>query len=547
MSDYDAIVIGSGIGGLAAAALLARLRGLRVLVLEKHFRLGGFTHEFERHGYRWDVGVHYVGGMGAGGSSRPLMDLITGGELEWTQMPEDFEVFHYPGLQFRVPSDPRRYRRRLTDAFPDEARAIKAYFRDVARAASWYGMESWSWNGGLVGSAVGTAARARRRLGLQTTERYLARRFADARLRALVASQWGDYGLTPSRSAFAVHALIVQHYLQGGWFPRGGSEAIAAACRVVIESAGGHCRVNHEVRRILIENGRAVGVDVHVRRGRGGSRVELHAPVVISDAGAHTTYTRLLPEGVGTGLATRVAAAEPSMSAVTVYLGLSRSASELGMAGENHWFYTGFDHERVLDGGPLLLEGQPSACYLSFPSLKDPDATRHTAEIISFAAAEDFSRWTGTRWMRRGADYLALKKRLTDGLIGFVDDRLPGFADLVDHVEVSTPLTVESFTGHRSGAVYGLAGTPERLRGKLVGARGPVDGLLITGADACCAGIMGAVMGGVFAAGAVIGAAGVPRIMAAAARTATPGRRQPSMALESGVLTDLAAGSRGPG
>ena len=80
MSDgFDAIVIGSGIGGLSTASLLAQVAKKRVLVLERHFKLGGLTHSFQRQGFHWDVGLHYVGGMAAGSMSRQFMDLVTGG------------------------------------------------------------------------------------------------------------------------------------------------------------------------------------------------------------------------------------------------------------------------------------------------------------------------------------------------------------------------------------------------------------------------------------------------------------------------------------
>ena len=98
--SYDAVIIGSGIGGLAAGSLLAQLGGRRVCVLERHFTLGGFTHAFTRRGYHWDVGLHYVGQMGKGEQSRRLMDLVTGGEVDWQRLPEEFDVFHYPCLLY---------------------------------------------------------------------------------------------------------------------------------------------------------------------------------------------------------------------------------------------------------------------------------------------------------------------------------------------------------------------------------------------------------------------------------------------------------------
>jgi all-trans-retinol 13,14-reductase len=517
MDEYDAIVIGSGVGGLAAAAILTDLGQQRVLVLERHFRLGGFTHEFQRKGYRWDVGLHYVGNMAPGQTSRGVMDLVTGGTVEWDRMPDDFEVFHYPGLDFPVPSDPRAYRDRLVAAFPEEEAGIDQFFADCKRANEWYGREAWAWSlGGSVEIGLDSEDSPDRKLSLSTTEDHLASIIEDPRLRALLASQWGDYGLPPSKSAFAMHAMIVEHYLTGGYFPRGGSEAIAMAASKLIEAGGGSCRINHEVTSLIVEEGRVVGVKTHVRKGKGGFEQEFRAPIVISDAGAHTTYSRLLPEGNADELRERVEAAEPSVSCVTVYLGLKFSPEEIGFRGENHWWFEGFDHDEMFTGGQSVLAGQPKGCYLSFPSLKDSEATRHTAEIITFCDWEDFTEWEETEWLNRGEAYEALKERIATGLIDYLDERHPGLADLIDHVEVSTPLTVEAFTGHRVGQIYGLAATPARMSGQLVAAKSPVPGLFIAGADACSDGIMGALMGGVFAAGEALGKDGFFTIMGVA-------------------------------
>ena len=87
---YDAIVIGSGIGGLTTAASLAHM-GKKVLVLEQHYTAGGFTHAYSREGYEWDVGVHYIGDVGYPTMSRKIFDFISNNSLKWAAMDEVYD------------------------------------------------------------------------------------------------------------------------------------------------------------------------------------------------------------------------------------------------------------------------------------------------------------------------------------------------------------------------------------------------------------------------------------------------------------------------
>ncbi len=135
-SSYDAIVIGSGIGGLAAAALLAKDAGKRVLVLERHYTLGGFTHVFRRPGYEWDVGVHYIGEVQPGTPLRALFNEITGGQLEWADMGDVYDRVAIGDDVFEFPAGRERLRAALKRTFPAEAAAIDGYFAAVQAVVS---------------------------------------------------------------------------------------------------------------------------------------------------------------------------------------------------------------------------------------------------------------------------------------------------------------------------------------------------------------------------------------------------------------------------
>jgi phytoene dehydrogenase-like protein len=505
-ADYDAIVIGSGMGGLAFASIMAKLRKWRVLVLERHFKIGGFTHTFTRPGgWSWDVGLHYVGDMGPGMMGRRLLDFITNGGVQWNPLPDVYDVFDYRDLQVRACKGEANFRNALIDAFPDARSNIEQYSRDPGSATNWasrYFMAMATPE--RLGWLVRSANRLTADLPLEVTQHYLERRFRDPRLRAVVASQWGDYGVTPSRSAFTTHAVIASHYLNGAWYPAGGAGEIAKATGDVIRAAGGELLTNHEVTQILLEGDRAVGVKVNIRRGKGGACSEIRAPVVVSDAGAWNTFTRMLPASA-LPFHNRLKPTLEGFEVVELFLGLRRDPRELGFQGENYWIFESFDHDEIFARRCELLDGRAAMAYLWIPSLKDPRARRHTAEIIAPLSYRSLEAHRDEPWRRRSEDYEIAKDRMTRALLDLVEHHHPGFGDLVEYTELGTPLTFEHFTAAPSGSIYGYPGTPEKYSQAWLGPRTTIRNLYLTGSDVALLGIMGALIGGVVTARCLLG------------------------------------------
>jgi phytoene dehydrogenase-like protein len=500
---YDAIVIGSGIGGLACACALTRT-GRRVLVLERHFVAGGLTQTFSRNGYTWDVGIHYLGEMGPNDLGRRVLDWLSGGQIQFASVGPVYDTMHFPdGFEFQYARPAQALEAELKDRFPASRSDIDAYFKAIAAAAS-CGRAIFSgramspllakfmrfWSGRAIGRWWG-----------RTTEQVLLELVRDAKLRAVLAGQRPDYGPDPRVASFGIHATVTRHYFDGAYYPLKGGKAFADALIPVIEAGGGHVRTRAEVTQLLVENGSIAGV-----RLKDGS--QQRSAMVFSDAGAHNTVLRLLPVALReASWVKQIGGFQPSACHVQLYLGLDGNIRAAGATPSNHWFHESWDLGDALWRNPDR-DPVPPVLFVSFPSLKSTNAgaetpRKHTAEIVAFTDWKAFAPWEDSRIGRRPAEYGDLKRLIGERLFAQFARHFPALAPLVAEREVSTPLSTVSFTGSVQGGVYGLEPSPRRFLSDALRARTPLPGLYLTGQDVASAGITGAMMGGVIAAAAV--------------------------------------------
>ena len=500
---YDAIVIGSGVGGLAAAALLAKYGGQRVLVLERHYVAGGYTHTFHRPGYEWDVGVHYIGELQPGRLVRALFDELTDARLEWADMGEVYDRFVIGKEVYDFPKGKENLCRSLKERFPGEAAAIDGYFALVEQAVA----SSFSFYQGRVLPEEFAAALPQEFLGFagRTTRSVLESLTHNQRLIGVLTGQYGDYGLPPAESSFAMHATVANHYFEGGFYPIGGAARIAETIVPLIAAAGGQVLINAEVAEIVTENGRAQGV----RMARDGAVIR--APLVISDAGVLNTFTRLVPveTRAALGIEQALQPLRPSLAHLCLYIGLKGTARELGLPRANLWIYPDEHHERNLATFLADAEAPLPVIYISFPSAKDPDFERRhpgraTIDIVTVAPYERFAVWEGTTWKDRGGDYEAVKERLAQRLLDALFVHVPQARGQIDLYELSTPLTTKHFCNYQAGELYGLDHTPVRFGQPILRPQTPLPGLYLTGQDIATAGVAGALIGGVLSASAIL-------------------------------------------
>ena len=515
--NYDTIIIGSGMGGLTTGAILAK-EGQKVLILERHYTAGGFTHIFKRRGYEWDVGIHYIGEVQRPNSViKKLFDYISDEQLKWADMGEVYDQIIIGDKTYDFVKGTQNFKTKMAEYFPAEEEAIAKYV-DLIFAANKASQNFYMDKAlpPMVSKVSGPMMRrAYYKYSDKTTYEVLKSLTNDEELIKVLSGQYGDYGLPPKQSSFAMHASVVRHYFSGGSFPIGGSSQIVETVDPVIEAAGGTILISAEVAEVIVENNKATGVKM--KDGKTFS-----AKNIISGAGLMTTYDKLLPAETTNKhkLKEQFKKVKRSVAHSCLYIGLEGSPTELQLPKTNLWIYPGdLDHDACIERYLKDRNAPFPVVYISFPSAKDPDwpnryPRRSTIDIITLVPYETFEPWSGSRWMKRGEEYDALKEGISQRLLEELYKQLPQVKGKVDYYELSSPLTTQHFVNYEKGEIYGLDHTPDRFRQKFLKPRTPIKNFYLTGQDIVTAGVGGALFSGVLTASAMTGVNVMKKVMA---------------------------------
>lgn len=497
----DLVVVGAGLGGLAAAVTAAGW-GKRVVVLEQGDKPGGYATGFRRDPYRFDASLHALDGLAPGGGVDIIYhDLGILDRLRLTRL-DPLYLARYPGMQVTAHADRFRYETELISLFPDQKAGIRALLdeyeaaqhqaRRLAEDQADGGDRSWE----ELASRYPLLAR----LDGETAEQAMSRHVSDPRARAVIGSMWGYMTLPPSRLSGLVAAVGTSRYHDyGGWYPQAGSFGLGRALAESLGERGGRIVYDQQVAAIEVVHGRATAVVTAV-----GLRIEPDA--VISNASAPATMLTMVGrDHLPAGYVRRLESPAASHTVFQVFLGLDRDI--FASQGLPHVVFVipSYDHDA---SHRAALQGDwqnAQITMIDFTQVNPecaPDG--YAAVTISAEAAWDYDDTWGTGGDLDGYHanprYLAIKQRVADTLIARAAEHLPGLAEAIQVRDASTPLTNFTYTANPRGAIAGYENSPENCGRRWLPQTTPIRNLFLAGAWTNSGGQNPAIESGVSAA-----------------------------------------------
>ena len=501
MADYDAIIIGSGAGGLSSALNLARSH-YSIMLLEAMPSFGGYLNPFRRKGYTFDTGLHYLGELGEGDRFRRLFEelgiaeSITFAELD----PDGFDRYIFPDYELRVCKGKERFIKRLVSDFPKEERGIHKFFTVLEKILQ-AGKASRSMGKGALNKLSFIVKNSPMVKYLRVPfQSLLSEVTTDIRLQAALAAPCGDYGVPPAEASVIIAVNVWEHYLKGAYYPCGGSGALRDAFVHALQGYGAELKKN--LRVVSIDK---PGKEFIITTEHGEKYT---ARAVISDVDPVVTLGKLVnPALVPSKIKRKVIQMRPSSGSFYAFIGTDLDLPSMGITDANIIHYNDYDINTLYKQRPVPT--QPEAFpmfFITSPSVKDPEGGHapegyHTLEIFTGASYALFEQWAHLPSMKRGKEYTSLKEKIGKRLVASAERYIPTLSQHIDFVEYATPLSNEYWVNAVRGGNFGPEQTFDQVGpGRFTTFTAGIDGLFLAGAGTIGGGIMACLESGIQAA-----------------------------------------------
>lgn len=491
MFQYDAIVIGSGLGGLASAIILAK-EGLKVLVLEKNNQFGGNLQTFARDKTLFDTGVHYIGGLEKGQNLyRYFKYLGIYDGLELQRLDRDgFDMVSFDGDPNEYPHAQgyENFIARLLRYFPEEEEALRSYCARLRQVCSLFPLYNLESEGSYDLDVLSV-----------NTRDYLDSLTTNSKLKAVLAGTSYLYAGIAEKSPFYVHALSVNSYIESAWRVVKGGSQITRQIVKELKKYGATLLKHREVTGFVFRDGQVAAV-----KTRSGE--EFSAKLFISNVDLKAT---LAMAGVGRfrkSFIHRISLLEPGVAAFSLYLVFRPDCFKY----ENRNFYHMRDEDAVWSA-QFYDDARWPQSYMASMGLKNPgDEYAESMTFMTYMRYDDVKQWEDTintvaRKSDRGKAYEAFKQDRAERFLKEIEKKFPGIRDCIATIYASTPLSYRDYIGGESGNMYGYVKDSNQPMLTFISPRSKIGNLYFTGQSVNMHGLLGVTIGAVSTCSEILG------------------------------------------
>ncbi len=481
---YDVIIVGSGAGGLSAATTTSKA-GLKTLVLEAMPFAGGYLNPFRVKNFSFDTGLHYLGELNENGSFKKRLERLgVWNRVDFLEInPDCIGKYFFNNKAFCLPKGLKNFKERLLNMFPKEKSAIDRLIEllnNIKKAAT-------------VGSKGPKHPEFNNLLPffmkiMKKTYGQLLDEITDNKeLKYIFSIMSGEAGLPPNKAS-AFTAMILLHYLEGGYYPKGGSGALKDAFLSIIEENGGEIKTLHGVEKIRKQKGLFEVIT---------NKETFYAKKVISDTDPTLIFTKILGDEINIeALKRKAERTKPSIGSFYAFLATDLKLEDMGLGDYN------LIHTDTCDLNEAFEKWDEfKYFFITIPTLKDRSSNLakkgiHTIEIISMAPYEPFKKWRDKPSRNRGDDYLKFKNRLGEKLLIKAEKYIPNLRKHLLFKEFATPLSNLYWVNAPFGGDYGPNQTPNQMGPGRFPIKTKIDGLYLCGAGTLAGGVSPSITSG---------------------------------------------------